>query len=340
MSRDFPNDTSKYLDIGDIAGPDVSGTALTIHCWALLDTNNSQHKLVAKWGGSPGVAQYLLSVTGTGKVEGAIRGSGAYDIATGVTTVSTGVWHSLAMRKNGTGAGALQAFLDGTSDVSTTSNESIQNTGTGLKLGVADDGGAHDGLLAEVAIWNIALSDAEIKLLSKGVSPLMIRPANLKGYWPIFGTGTTHERDYSGSGAHASIVNSLAPGTRVPPVMPFVFESIPGEIGAAGPGVDAALVYLDLQVSSAEVFAGVDSATVYLDLQPSGVDIRELFDSATVYLDLQVLGGECYSTFSATLLGEGEADLRFVSDYELLRWSADANLRFSEGELLFEGINC
>lgn len=82
-----------------------------------------------------------------------------------------------------------------------------------------------------------------------------------------------------------------------------------------------------------------DAGTVYLDLQPSGVDIRERTDSATVLLDLQVLGGECFSTFSGLLLGEGEAELRWESN-ALLRWLSEAGLRWSSGEIIRDGINC
>ncbi len=41
------------------------------------------------------------------------------------------------------------------------------------------------GRIAEVAIWNVALSDAEVALLAKGFSPLFIQPHNLVAYWPL-----------------------------------------------------------------------------------------------------------------------------------------------------------
>lgn len=106
------------------------------------------------------------------------------------------------------------------------------------------------------------------------------------------------------------------------------------------PDTDAATVYLDLQVSTAEVFDGVDSAEVYLELSVTSVEEYTRFDAATVYLDLQPLGGECYSTYSGRLLGEGEAELRWRSGGEELRWSDDEELRWSYGDVQVEGINC
>ncbi|HUT30310.1 MAG TPA: hypothetical protein VMX13_11005 [Sedimentisphaerales bacterium] len=43
--------------------------------------------------------------------------------------------------------------------------------------------------LAEVAIWNTDLDDADAALLAKGASPLFVRPANLVRYWPLIRGG-------------------------------------------------------------------------------------------------------------------------------------------------------
>jgi hypothetical protein len=44
-----------------------------------------------------------------------------------------------------------------------------------------------NGRLAECAIWNVALTAAEIASLVKAFSPLLIRPASLVAYWPLIG---------------------------------------------------------------------------------------------------------------------------------------------------------
>lgn len=46
------------------------------------------------------------------------------------------------------------------------------------------------GKIAEVALWNVALSDDEIALLSQGESPLNIRRADLIHYWPLDGNAS------------------------------------------------------------------------------------------------------------------------------------------------------
>lgn len=43
------------------------------------------------------------------------------------------------------------------------------------------------GMIAEVAKWSIALTDAEVALIAAGMSPLKMHPEALTDYWPIYG---------------------------------------------------------------------------------------------------------------------------------------------------------
>jgi len=42
-----------------------------------------------------------------------------------------------------------------------------------------------NGSIAEAAIWNVALNQAEVSILAKGYSPLFVRPQNLVEYWNL-----------------------------------------------------------------------------------------------------------------------------------------------------------
>ena len=42
-----------------------------------------------------------------------------------------------------------------------------------------------DGRIAEAAIWNVELTDAEVAILGKGFSPPFIRPESLVFYAPL-----------------------------------------------------------------------------------------------------------------------------------------------------------
>lgn len=43
------------------------------------------------------------------------------------------------------------------------------------------------GGIAEVGLWDVSLSDEEIASLAAGMTPLMVRPQSLLGYWPLSG---------------------------------------------------------------------------------------------------------------------------------------------------------
>jgi hypothetical protein len=42
------------------------------------------------------------------------------------------------------------------------------------------------GIIGEVAVWSVALTDADVLILSKAYSPLFVKPASLLCYWPLF----------------------------------------------------------------------------------------------------------------------------------------------------------
>lgn len=335
MSRDFPAAAGNLFSLADPAPVDITGTALTIHCWIRPDTLTVNRTPISKYdANAQSDHQYALSVLSTGKVQALIGDATSDEFVNGVTNVATGVWSAIGMRKDGTGAGSLAAFLNGINDGNMTSAKSIQNTASTFRIG--ELGGANnpvDGLLAEVGIWNVALTDAEMMALAKGVSPRLIRPGNLKGYWPLWGTGSP-ERDQSGQGSHLTMSGTVNAGTIHAPVMPFVFTSVSLVPGGVSIYQDAATVYLNLETLEVETFD-----EVYLDLQASGTEQRISTDAETIYLDLSVLGGECYSQWTASFLGEGEAWTEF-SGSAVLEWSGVGQLQWSPGSIVVEGINC
>jgi hypothetical protein len=74
------------------------------------------------------------------------------------------------------------------------------------------------GRIAEVAIWNAALTDAEVAALASGVRAWMLRPANLKVYAPLWGVGSP-EPDYSGNAFHFTVTGAAQADHA--PVAPF-----------------------------------------------------------------------------------------------------------------------
>lgn len=218
MSRDLPGTASNYLSIGDVAAIDITGTALTVSAWVNPDTANSLDFVVSKGVDTTNVQYNLYGNSGTLATE--LGDATGHDDASFAAAYVTGSWQHLAVRKNGTGAVAIALFRNGSLLVSGVSNRSIQNTANALFIGQRSDNNAitaMDGLVAEVAIYNAALSDPQIASLAAGANPTTVQAANLKGYWPLYGD-VSPEPDYSGSGNVATIVGTVPKGATHPAV--------------------------------------------------------------------------------------------------------------------------
>lgn len=217
MSRDFPGATTDYLSLGDVAALDITGTALTLAAWIRPDAVVSR-AIIAKYdnAGTQATKQYMLDLGSGSVIVMRVDDGAGEDVAVGTTVLTAGSWYAVAGVKNGTGADALKVYLNGTQEASATSNRTIQNTATGVTIGrYADAGGAFDGRIAEAGVWNVALTAAEIAALAKGVSPLLVHPGNLKGYWPIWGIASP-EADLSGNANNPTINGSLPVADHAP----------------------------------------------------------------------------------------------------------------------------
>lgn len=223
MSRDFAGGAGDYLNVGDAAAIDIVGTALTIHAWIKADAvSGAARSIVGKDIGSAVTAvQYYLHLNG-GRPGFNIGDAAGTDSVLAAAALSTGVGYVLGGRKNGTGAGALSVWQDGVLVGSTTSNRSIAGTAEPLRLGGrSSNDSKFDGLLAEIAIWDVALSDAEMVALARGADPWRVRRLNLKGYWPLFGVAYP-EADLSGNRNNATLVGTVGVGPHHPPVRPLL----------------------------------------------------------------------------------------------------------------------
>lgn len=194
MARLFNDAASDYLSH---AAAVVSGSPCTIAAWVNLDDLSGSSKEIVVVGVGGSANNHLrLNVAATTGVVRAISTTTANAIATaGSVTVNT--WaHCGAVFASGT---SRTAYKDGTPG----SAETTSNTPSGFDT--TNIGRHHDpsfrnyvsGQLAEVAIWNAALTTAEMASLSKGLCPLLVRPDAIVAYWPLIGR-TSPEIDVVG----------------------------------------------------------------------------------------------------------------------------------------------
>ena len=194
MAYGFVKASSQYLSINDTATLDVTG-AITVACWSKRGADlTTEQQLIAKYESSAGKLNqrsYLLLVTTSGNLA--------------FITTQDGTGSTVSRRDSSISTGAIYQHLCGTwSPVSypnvyiagALSNGTPQGLGTNtsilsgtanLTIGAASTGvgGFFTGDMAEVGIWNAALTAAEIASLAKGMTPDKIRPQNLVFYAPL-----------------------------------------------------------------------------------------------------------------------------------------------------------
>jgi hypothetical protein len=179
MARSF-NGTSDFIKYGTLPLP----ASMTLAVWTRW-TGASAYG-TALWLGASGNTNASIYVKSTGKLAVYYNsGSSSYD-GTGTNTLVSGTWYHLAATfpSGVLPNGYVNGALDGTGNANFTSNAQGL-TQSGNDLGTNWFGGS----LADAAVWNVALAQAELTALANGVRPYQIRPQSLIGFWPLDGYG-------------------------------------------------------------------------------------------------------------------------------------------------------
>lgn len=190
MSRSFAGASTQYLDV---AAASVSGSPFSMACWFRVTNITQNHILV--WVGVEGDSGKWSAIRAAGQEAGDPASfiqnqytAGPTGEAQSSSAYTANTWHHIV----GTCASATSraVFLDGGNKGTDTTNVGTVTGHDKHSIGMARDGspsGPTDGYIAEVAVWNVVLSDAEAAILALGYWPPYVRPANLLAYWPLLG---------------------------------------------------------------------------------------------------------------------------------------------------------
>lgn len=217
MARTWPFSASN--DLKQSANPSKlnfpgNSEQFTLSIWVKLNRNDATDQtLLSKYNGS--IGPLMRTLGGKLRMFWIDSGAGGHE-AIGATTMSTGTWYHCAATWPRSTSPGMQVWLNGVVDGADTTNGTMNTTSDttdGWVIGARGNGGSADSnpldaVACEVAMWNTAISAAEILALSKGINPFMIRPANLKGYWPIYGVAAP-EADFTDTPANFSLVGTL-----------------------------------------------------------------------------------------------------------------------------------
>lgn len=187
MARSFVAASSQYLTTG--SSP-VAGPPFTMSCWALRTVSDGSNDAVFGLGDALSVSKVAgeLNFRGWSGFDDvqhyAVSGATADNIVTS-TKWTAGQWHHLAGVCSSWSSRSV--FLDGGGKASgTASLASFSIVDLHIGQDIRSNVGSYaDGKIADVAVWDVALSDAEIQALAAGASPLLIRPASLVFYLPM-----------------------------------------------------------------------------------------------------------------------------------------------------------
>lgn len=142
------------------------------------------------------------------------------NIKSGADVPEDTAWHTLVVVADSVGGG-VKFFVDGV-DTGNTGNTFVgAAAGSGATKYIGRDvNGSQwwNGGLAELALWNAALTDDEAVSYHKGLSPLLIRPSLRRAYWPLMGRYSP-EIDVVG-GANATLVSTPTAGDHPPVIRP------------------------------------------------------------------------------------------------------------------------
>lgn len=231
MSRSF-NDSTDYLEY---AGAARAALPVTMACWVNADLVGADAAVSLSTATALNSISIQLTNTGVLRARSSTTG-GVVASADTTATVSANTWaHIAGVFTSNT---SRTAYIDGGNAVTnTTSNNPSASSFNTTNIGVRYETSRANyfgGEIAEVGIWSVALTAAEIASLAKGVSPLMIRPASLISYWPLIGQ-TSPEIDLHGrfemtvSGAvaaeHPRVY--MPSGIMIPRKAPIITTSIP-----------------------------------------------------------------------------------------------------------------
>jgi hypothetical protein len=187
MAYNLTAASSQYLSTGSTP---ISTFPCTLACWFRVVNNTTNHALVAvQDAGASSRFQLSVNPSVSRAVQAAVFNSSNSVGILGmfVSAFSANTWyHSCGTFPN---QGEVNAYFNGAIGTTFGSGaltvSGLDQVLVGTRTSAGTNGLYMNGLIAEVGIWNAALTAAEIAFLAKGMTCDKVRPQNLVFYAPL-----------------------------------------------------------------------------------------------------------------------------------------------------------
>ena len=175
------NGSSSYIEA---TSTPVTAEPFTMVCW-FNPTNVSTDGALMSIGNSAGSNRFQMNMNGaTGGDTIAISSVGASTATSSSTNLFTAnTWHhAAAVCASNASRTIYLNGVQGNPNTTPVTVAGVNNIMIGGRWQSGNRGFFVNAKIAEVAIWNVVLTNREITSLSKGFAPYLIRPSNLKFY--------------------------------------------------------------------------------------------------------------------------------------------------------------
>jgi len=185
MARKFDDASSEYLERDSAP---LTAYPFTMGCWFNSNDDKVDQTLIFLGDKDAPDEWWRIVAEGSGAgdpIRLLTRAGGGEENAASSTGYTVNTWHHACGR--GVSATDRSAFIDGGSkgnDTVSLTPSNIDRVSIG-RIGDISPDEFMSGSIAEAAIWNVALSDAEIAALGKGAHPFQFQPISIVSYWSL-----------------------------------------------------------------------------------------------------------------------------------------------------------
>ena len=175
MARSFSGNSALYRN----TNPPVTAPPLTMSLWAKPGVDN---RFVFSMQANPTTAANSISIKPSATSTAIATAGGA--TASSPTGTDRGWNHYCAAMLSAVDQAVYFNGAVSYTDLDCTSTAWV-TTSIGALWHTSALTSPYTGDVSDVAVWNVALTDAEVMALARGISPLFIRPFALQAYWPL-----------------------------------------------------------------------------------------------------------------------------------------------------------